>query len=79
MTVRAGVPCPHCIKGSMFLEDQMHDEAELGVGSLAALNLMHLHLLYCGVMGTQAGEARIEDESAVPAVHRALADRADTT
>ena len=29
MTVRAGVPCPHCIKGSMFLEDQMHDEPEL--------------------------------------------------
>ena len=27
--VRAGVPCPHCQKGSMFLEDQMHDEPEL--------------------------------------------------
>ena len=29
MTVRAGVPCPHCIKGSMFLEDQMHGAPEL--------------------------------------------------
>ena len=27
--VRAGVPCPHCQKGSMFFEDQMHDEPEL--------------------------------------------------
>ena len=27
--VRAGVPCPHCQKGSMFLERQMHDEPEL--------------------------------------------------
>ena len=27
--VRAGTPCPRCVKGSMFVERQMHDEPEL--------------------------------------------------
>ena len=27
--VRAGTPCPRCIKGSMFLEDQIGDPPEL--------------------------------------------------